>query len=243
MQTLKFYLIFFLSFFLESRSYIDYESPFHPVVGTAGMVASQNYLSSEIGVEILDKGGNAVDAAVAVGFSLAATLPRAGNLGGGGFMLVYIKEKDEIFFIDYRSSSPLNSNLENIFSLSTNSNKKLQSLPKNFDEDKYELINTGYKASAVPGTVAGLLEAHKQFGKLSIEEILKPVIKQAKEGIKVTYDLHKAIESTSRLKSDKESRNIYFKNDKPLKENSIFIVPGLANTITLISENGRDGVY
>ena len=243
MQTLKFYLIFFLSFYLESRSYIDYESPYHPVVGTEGMVVSQNYLSSEIGVEILNKGGNAVDAAVAVGFSLAATLPRAGNLGGGGFMLVYIKEKDEIFFIDYRSSAPLNSNLENIFDLSSNSNKKLESLPKNFDEDKYELVNTGYKASAVPGTVAGLLEAHKQFGKLALQEILEPVIKQAKEGITVTYDLHKAIESTPRLEFDKESRNIYFENNKPLKENSTFIVPGLANTITLIAKNGRDGFY
>lgn len=243
MQTLKFYLIFFLSFFVESRSYIDYESPYHPVVGTSGMVASQNYLSSEIGVEILNKGGNAIDAAVAVGFSLAATLPRAGNLGGGGFMLVYIKDRDEIFFIDYRSSSPLNSNLENIFDLSINSNKQLESLPKNFNEDKYELVNTGYKASAVPGTVAGLLEAHKQFGKLSLEEILKPVIKQAKEGVEVTYDLHKAIDSTPRLKSDEESRNIYFKDNKPLEENSIFIIPGLANTISLIAKNGRDGFY
>jgi gamma-glutamyltranspeptidase/glutathione hydrolase len=243
MHTLKFYLIFFLSFFLESRSYIDYESPYHPVVGTSGMVASQNYLSSEIGVEILNKGGNAVDAAVAVGFSLAATLPRAGNLGGGGFMLVYIKDRDEIFFIDYRSSSPLNSNLENIFDLSINSNKQLESLPKNFNEDKYELVNTGYKASAVPGTVAGLLEAHKQFGKLSLEEILKPVIKQAKEGVEVTYDLHKAIDSTPRLKSDEESRNIYFKDNKPVEENSIFIIPGLANTISLIAKNGRDGFY
>ena len=243
MQMLKFYLIFLLSLFLESRSYIDYESPYHPVVGTSGMVVSQNYLSSEIGVEILNKGGNAVDAAVAVGFSLAATLPRAGNLGGGGFMLVYIKEKDEIFFIDYRSSSPLNSNLENIFDLSINSNKQLESLPKNFNEDKYELVNRGYKASAVPGTVAGLLEAHKQFGKLSLEENLKPVIKQAKEGVEVTYDLHKAIDSTPRLKSDEESRNIYFKDNKPLEENSIFIVPGLANTISLIAKNGRDGFY
>ena len=236
-------IFIFLSINLESRSYINYESPYHPVIGNLGMVVTQNYLSSEIGVEILNKGGNAVDAAIAVGFSLAATLPRAGNLGGGGFMLVYIKERDEIFFIDYRSSSPLNSNLENIFNLPINSNKQLESLPKNFNKDKYKLVNTGYKASAVPGTVAGLLEAHKQFGKLSLEEILKPVIKQAKEGIEVTYDLHKAVDSTPRLKLDDESRNIYFRDSKPLEENSIFIVPGLANTISLIAKNGRDGFY
>ena len=236
-------IFIFLSINLQSRSYINYESPYHPVIGNLGMVVTQNYLSSEIGVEILNKGGNAVDAAVAVGFSLAATLPRAGNLGGGGFMLVYIKDRDEIFFIDYRSSSPLNSNLENIFDLSINSNTKIEFLPINFDKNKYELVNTGYKASAVPGTVAGLLEAHKQFGKLSLEEILKPVIKQAKEGVEVTYDLHKAIDSTPRLKSDVESRNIYFKDNKPLEENSIFIVPGLANTISLIAKNGRDGFY
>ena len=236
-------IFIFLSINLQSRSYIDYESPYHPVTGTLGMVVTQNYLSSKIGVEILNKGGNAVDAAVAVGFSLAATLPRAGNLGGGGFMLVYIKDKDEIFFIDYRSSSPLNSSLENIFDLAINSNNKVEFLPRNFDEDKYELVNTGYKASAVPGTVAGLLEAHEQFGKLSLEEILKPVIDLAKEGIEVTYDLHKAINSTHRLRLDEESRNIYFQNNKPLKENSIFIVPGLANTISLIAKNGRDGFY
>lgn len=236
-------IFIFLSINLQSRSYINYESPYHPVIGNLGMVVTQNYLSSEIGVEILTKGGNAVDAAVAVGFSLATTLPRAGNLGGGGFMLVYIKDRDEIFFIDYRSSSPLNSNLENIFDLSINSNTKIEFLPINFDKNKYELVNTGYKASAVPGTVAGLLEAHKQFGKLSLEEILKPVIKQAKEGVEVTYDLHKAIDSTPRLKSDVESRNIYFKDNKPLEENSIFIVPGLANTISLIAKNGRDGFY
>ncbi len=79
------------------------------------MVVSQNLLSSDIGIKILNKGGNAVDAAVAVGFSLAITLPRAGNLGGGGFMLVYIKEQDEIFYIDYRSNSPLNSNIKELF--------------------------------------------------------------------------------------------------------------------------------
>ena len=78
-------------------SYIDYTSPFHPTVNKSGMVVSQNIESSNIGIEILNMGGNAIDAAVADGFSLAITLPRAGNLGGGGFMLVYIKEKNEIF--------------------------------------------------------------------------------------------------------------------------------------------------
>ena len=115
---MKFLLnLLFIPHFLYSASYIDYQSPFHPVVGTSGMVVSQNYMSSDIGIEILNKGGNAVDAAVAVGFSLAITLPRAGNLGGGGFMMVYIAEKDEIYFIYYRSKSPLNASIKKIFDL------------------------------------------------------------------------------------------------------------------------------
>ena len=75
-------------------SYIDYLSPFHPTIGQSGMVVSQNQASSDIGIQILEMGGIEVDAAVAVGFSLAITLPRAGNLGGGGFMLVYLKDED-----------------------------------------------------------------------------------------------------------------------------------------------------
>ena len=96
-------LLFFNFGLLAQQSYIDYQSPFHPTVSKSGMVVSQNLDSSNIGIEILDMGGNAIDAAVAVGFSLAITLPRAGNLGGGGFLLVYIKDKDEIVSIDYLS--------------------------------------------------------------------------------------------------------------------------------------------
>ena len=236
-------LIITFSINTSSRSYIDYESPYHPVVGKSGMVVSQNYLSSDIGIEILNIGGNAVDAAVAVGFSLAITLPRAGNLGGGGFMLVYIKEKNEIFYIYYRSKSPLNSNLENIFNIKDDSGKNYETVPKNFDSKKYDLVDTGYKASAVPGTVAGLLEAHSRFGKLKLKDILEPVIKQAKQGIVVSYDLSKAIESTPRLANDPESKKIYFDNDTPIQQYSLLKLPDLANTLTLISKHGRDGFY
>ena len=235
----KLLLIFIVNFVNAQQSYIDYLSPYHPVEGRSGMVVSQNYLSSDIGVEILNKGGNAVDAAVAVGFSLAVTLPRAGNLGGGGFMLVYIKEKDEIFYIDYRSKSPLNSSIAKIFDFANN--KKFN--PKDFTDDMFDKTRYGYKAPAVPGTVAGLLEAHKNFGKLSLKEVLEPVIRQASEGIKVSYDLNKVIEETPQLREDPESFRIYFKNNKAVAENSILKRPDLAKTFSLIADQGMDGFY
>ena len=239
---MKFFLLVLLSAtnLYSKQSYIDYVSPFHPVVGSSGMVASQNVLSSELGIEILNKGGNAVDAAVAVGFSLAITLPRAGNLGGGGFMLVYIKEKNEIFYIDYRSRSPLNSNIRNIFNLRKNAP---DSAPINFNNKKFDIVRYGYHAPAIPGTVAGLLDAHRNFGLLPLEEILEPVINMAKEGILVSYDLSKAIESTPQLKNDPESKKIYFIDNKPLPENYLMKRPDLANTISLISKNGKNGFY
>ena len=232
-------LIIFLSLnTFAQQSYIDYLSPYHPVVGKSGMVVSQNNLSSDIGIEILNKGGNAVDAAVAVGFSLAITLPRAGNLGGGGFMLVYLKEKDEIFYIDYRSKSPLNSTIDNIFDLNGKTIK-----PKDFTNDMFNKTRYGYKASAIPGTVAGLLEAHENFGKLPLEEVLAPAIRQARNGIKISYDLEKAIEDTHQLKKDPESLKIYFKDGAAIKENSIFKRPDLEKTFQLIVREGKKGFY
>ena len=231
----KIVLVFiFITQINAQQSYIDYVSPFHPVVSSKGMVVSQNNLSSDIGRDILNMGGNAVDAAVAVGFSLATTLPRAGNLGGGGFMLVYIKERNEVFFIDYRSSSPLNSNIKDIF------NKKL---PRDYKRTNFDLVKKGYKASAIPGSVAGLLDAHSAFGKLPLSKILEPVIKQAEEGISVTYDLHKAIESSDQLREDAESKKIYFINDQPLPVGSLMKRPDLASTFKEISKSGKSGFY
>jgi len=198
------------------------------------MVVSQNIESSKIGIEILNQGGNAIDAAVAVGFSLAITLPRAGNLGGGGFMMIYLKERDEIFAIDYRGQASASTNLKELFNTDPS---------RDYGNTNFEVVEYGYKASTVPGTVSGLLQAHKNFGKLPLEEVLKPVIRQAKEGIRVSYDLEQAIGSSSQLKKDPESRRIYFKDGSPIKEGSLMQRPDLAKTLSLIAENGDKAFY
>ena len=185
---------------LSGTDYIDYLHPFHPTTSSNGMVVSQNALSSDIGIQILDMGGNAVDAAVAVGFSLATTLPRAGNLGGGGFMLIYIKDKNEIFYIDYRSKSPRNSSIEKLLST--------KKIPER-NSKLWERVDYTYLASGVPGTVYGLLEAHKNFGVLTLEQIMKPVIEQAENGIVVSSDLNYVIDVTPQLRTDPESFSIF----------------------------------
>ena len=226
-------LILFASY-IQSTDYIDYPHPFHPTTSSSGMVVSQSALSSDIGVKILDMGGNAVDAAVAVGFSLATTLPRAGNIGGGGFMLIYLKDKDEVFYIDYRSKSPKNSSIEKLLGT-----KKIPDR----NSKRWERVDYTYLASGVPGTVYGLLEAHKNFGKLDLKEIMKPVIEQAENGIIVSSDLNYVIEVTPQLKSDQESLSIYFKNGEALKEFSTMKRPDLANTFREISKYGIKGFY
>ena len=226
-------LILFASY-IQSTDYIDYPHPFHPTTSPSGMVVSQSALSSDIGVKILDMGGNAVDAAVAVGFSLATTLPRAGNIGGGGFMLIYLKDKDEVFYIDYRSKSPKNSSIEKLLGT-----KKIPDR----NSKRWERVDYTYLASGVPGTVYGLLEAHKNFGKLDLKEIMKPVIEQAENGIIVSSDLNYVIDVTPQLKSDQESLSIYFKNGEPLKEFSTMKRPDLASTFREISKHGIKGFY
>ncbi len=227
-------LLFFNFALVAQQSYIDYRSPFHPTVSKSGMVVSQNMDSSNMGIEILDMGGNAIDAAVAVGFSLAITLPRAGNLGGGGFLLAYIKDKDEIVSIDYRGASSLNADLFKIFK---------KKLPERYNEIDRDLVRYGYQASTTPGTVAGLLEAHKLYGRLPLKDVLAPVIKQAREGILVSYDLHNAIKSAPQLLEDTESKRIYFSGGEALKINSLMKRPDLAKTISLIADQGLEGFY
>ena len=208
-------------------SYIDYLSPFHPTIGQSGMVVSQNQASSDIGIQILDMGGNAVDAAVAVGFSLAITLPRAGNLGGGGFMLVYLKDEDKTIAVDFRSASPKNITQDDFLFLKNN-----------YDQRRY-----GYKASGVPGTVAGLIQTHERYGKLPLRRILKPVINQARKGLDVSYDLNQAIGSAHQIALDVESTKLYLQDNNPVSEHSKMIRKDLAWTINEIAKNGDEAFY
>ena len=134
----------FLSLFannLTSQTTLDYKNRIHSEISDEFMVVSQNHHATEVGYEILEQGGNAVDAAVAMGFALAVTLPRAGNLGGGGFMLIYDAKTNKISSIDYRSAAP----------------KSARSQMYLTDTG---VVRFGHLVNAVPGTVAGLVKAH-----------------------------------------------------------------------------------
>jgi len=220
-------LVIFSANISAQVSYIDYLSPFHPTIGQTGMVVSQNQASSDIGIQILDMGGNAVDAAVAVGFSLAITLPRAGNLGGGGFMLVYLQEEQKTIAVDFRSAAPKDIQQDDFLFLKNN-----------YDQRRY-----GYKASGVPGTVAGLIETHEKYGKLSLKEILRPVIDQAEKGIAVSYDLNQAIGSARQIALDLGSSQIYLKDGSPVPEHSRMARKNLAWAITEIANKGQKAFY
>ena len=213
------------SFAFTQSSLIDYSHPYHPTYTQSGIVVSQNYLSSDIGVEILNKGGNAVDAAIAVGFSLTATLPRAGNIGGGGFMQVYIAKDKTILTIDFRSMAPELATRE----FYQNAIKK--------DDD---VTRKGFKAIAVPGTVAGLFKAHELYGSLPMKDLIQPTITLLEEGVPITQDLYLAINKGRYIKNDPESNEIYKKNlslDGKLKN------PDLVKTLKTIQKEGKDSFY
>ena len=181
----------------SQSSLIDYPHPYHSTYTESGIVVSQNYLSSDIGIEILNKGGNAVDAAIAVGFSLTATLPRAGNIGGGGFMQVFIEEDKTLLMIDFRSMAP---------KLAT---RKFYQEAKEKDDD---VTRKGYKAIAVPGTVAGLFKAHELYGTIPMSDLIQPTIDLLEQGIPITQDLYLAINKGRYIQNDPESNKIYKEN-------------------------------
>ncbi len=214
-----------------NQSIIRYDTIHHPIKANGGMVASQNHIATDVGAAILSKGGNAVDAAVATGFALAVTVPRAGNIGGGGFMMVRMADSDATVAIDYCSIAPLASNLE----LFKGENGRVDRGKSRF----------GYIAPAVPGTVAGLYEAHKRFGKLKWSEVVAPAIELAEEGIKVSHDLSNVLKSQAwNMKTYPASKRAFFKKDGDAYEaGDILKQPALAWSLKQIQQGGADAFY
>ena len=210
----------------RTQTTLDYQNRIHPEISSDFMVVSQNTHATEAGYEILIKGGNAVDASVAVGFALAVTLPRAGNLGGGGFVLIYDKEKDDVTSIDYRSAAP-KSATSDLF----------------IQDDS--VVRFGHLVNAVPGSVAGLLKAHQDHGTMPLADLLMPAIRLARDGFEVTHDLNYVLEwgKESMLSNDASNNKFYSANKDPIEIKSTFKQPNLAKSLFMISKKGADVFY
>lgn len=226
-------LLVLQTIFSNDLPIIEYQAINHPVIDNQGMVVSQRKIASEVGAQILKEGGNAVDAAVATGLALAVVLPRAGNLGGGGFMIIHLKEEDRNIAIDYREKAPSGAFRDLFLDENGNYDKK---------KAQFSLLSAG-----VPGSVAGFHHALMNYGTLSWEEVLKPAIRLAEEGFEIPHDLANTLASKryrARLSSNEAAAKVFYKEDKSLyKAGEILVQNDLANTLRQLSEFGPDAFY
>lgn len=200
-----------------------------PVRAAKGMVGSTDEYASRVGVDILKKGGNAVDAAVAVGFALAVTHPAAGNIGGGGLMLIRFAD-GRATAIDYREVAPGRAHRDMFLD------------EKGNPVAERSLI--GPLAAGVPGSVAGLAFAQKKYGKLTLAETLAPAIALADNGFEISYDLSRSIaEHRKLLERFPETARIFFKDGRPYDPGDRFAQKDLAATLRAIAADGPDAFY
>ena len=221
-------LVLILSFILISVSFS--EGGRTPVRAKNGMVSSASRLASEVGVETLKQGGNAVDAAVATAFALAVTWPSAGNIGGGGF-LVYHGDDGHATTFDFREKAPLVAS---------------ESMYLGVDGRVINNSNhIGMLAIGVPGTVAGLYKAHQELGSLPWEDLVAPAVALARDGIPINYSLQIGFaRSANRFRQYPSSAEKFFRADGSLYElGDTWLQPDLSHTLELIQNNGRDGFY
>lgn len=203
---------------------------FHPVVANNGMVATEQELASRIGLDILKAGGNAVDAAVGIGFALAVTLPNAGNLGGGGFMMVHDAKTGKSVALDFREVAPL---------------KATRNM---YLDDKGNVINgkslyTHY-AVGVPGTVAGMEHALKKWGTLPLDKVIAPSIALAEKGFPVSETLAKILRQEQKnMGKWPATTEIFWKDGAPLKRGDLLVQKDLAQSMRLIAQQGAKAFY
>lgn len=203
----------------------------HPVWAKSAMVSVQEAVAAEIGLQVLKDGGNAVDAGVAVALALAVTLPRAGNLGGGGFMMVHDAKSGETKAIDYREMAPASATRDMYLDDEGNADSNLS---------RFHGLAVG-----VPGTVAGMQLALETFGTMTLAQAAAPAIKLAEDGIMVTADLADSLKGLEkRLKTWPASAAIFYKQDGGFYEPGDLIKqPDLAATLKKIAAEGPDGFY
>ncbi|WP_312831171.1 gamma-glutamyltransferase [Pantoea eucrina] len=204
---------------------------FHPVKAQHGMVASVDAMATQVGVDILRQGGNAVDAAITVGFALAVTHPQAGNLGGGGFMLLRTAS-GRTAAIDFREMAPARASRDMFLDKQGNADSKLSL--------------TSHLASGTPGTVAGFALAAKKYGTLPLRTLLAPAIKLARDGIIVNDALADDLATYGKenLINHATSRAIFYKADgRPYQKGDRLVQKNLARSLQLIAQQGADAFY
>ncbi|WP_372773705.1 gamma-glutamyltransferase [Pantoea sp. WEP] len=204
---------------------------FHPVKAQHGMVASVDAMATRVGVDILKQGGNAVDAAIAVGFALAVTHPQAGNLGGGGFMLLRTAA-GRTTAIDFREMAPARASRDMFLDKQGNADSKLSL--------------TSHLASGTPGTVAGFALAAQKYGTLPLSTLLAPAIKLARDGIIVNDALADDLATYGKenLINHDNSRAIFYKADgQPYQKGDRLVQKNLAHSLQLIAQQGPDAFY
>jgi len=190
------------------------------------IVTRVHELASRAGVEMLRSGGNAVDAAVATGFALAVVHPQAGNLGGGGFLLLR-NANGKVHFIDFREKAP-DAATENMY---------LDALGNVIPESDHNSSVVGYKSIGVPGTVAGLVYAEKQYGKLSIEKVIAPAIKLARDGFPLAYEDTQDLKEDEYLAQFPESKRIFLRDGNYYQPGDLFKQPELARTLERLAKD------
>ena len=209
----------------------DYEmNVFHPVQAANGMVATEQNLASQIGLEILKNGGNAVDAAVAIGFSLAVSLPNASNIGGGGFMLVHDAKSNKTVALDFREKAPA------------------AATETMYQDENGEIIPRKswytHQAIGVPGTVAGLTKALEKWGSLPLAEVMQPAIDLAEQGYEVSPTMAKLLQvEKDNLGKWPTTKAIFFDGDEPLALGDTLVQKNLAESLKLIAKEGADAFY
>jgi gamma-glutamyltranspeptidase/glutathione hydrolase len=197
----------------------------HPEVGANGMVVSQHYLATDVGHAILESGGNAYDASIAVAFALAVVLPRAGNIGGGGFMVMHDAALNKSFSIDYREIAPAAAT-KDMYLNADGTVDKMRS-------------RQGVLAIGVPGTVAGMWEVHKKFGSLPWDQLLEPAIVLARDGFAMSPFMADALNGRyKKLSKFKNFKSIFYAN-YPVEMHATLTQPNLAKTLEAISIKSR----